>query len=109
EWSERDSGKFQRLREIVETIQSRQEKVLIFTQFREITQPLSAFLTSVFGRPGLVLHGETPVQTRQSLVRQFQEDEAVPFFLLSLKAGGFGLHFIAVSHVFDVDGWSNSA
>src|SRR5438046_5168059 len=109
EWSERDSGKFQRLREIVETIQSRQEKVLIFTQFREITQPLSAFLASVFGRPGLVLHGETPVQTRQSLVRQFQEDEAVPFFLLSLKAGGIGLNLTAASHVIHFDRWWNPA
>jgi len=109
EWSERDSGKLQRLREIVETIESRQEKVLVFTQFREITQPLSDFLASVFGRPGLVLHGETPVPIRQSLVRQFQEDEAVPFFLLSLKAGGFGLNLTAASHVIHFDRWWNPA
>ena len=109
EWSESDSGKLQRLREIVETIESRQEKVLVFTQFREITQPLSDFLASVFGRPGLVLHGETPVPIRQSLVRQFQEDEAVPFFLLSLKAGGFGLNLTAASHVIHFDRWWNPA
>ena len=72
-------------------------------------QPLSAFLVSVFGRPGLVLHGEIPVQTRQSLVRQFQEDEAVPFFLLSLKAGGFGLNLTAASHVIHFDRWWNPA
>ena len=51
-WPERDSGKFTRLREIAETIASRQEKVLVFTQFREMTGPLSSLLTSVFGRPG---------------------------------------------------------
>jgi len=43
------------------------------------------FLGSVFGRPGLVLHGETAVKQRQEIVRRFQEDEAVGFFVLSLK------------------------
>src|SRR5437016_12684945 len=62
EWAERDSGKFLRLREIVETIAARQEKVLVFTQFREATGPLAAFLSSVFGRSGVVLHGETEVK-----------------------------------------------
>ncbi|MBI3555775.1 MAG: ATP-dependent helicase [Deltaproteobacteria bacterium] len=46
-----DSGKFTRLREIVEEIAAKQEKVLVFTQFREMTDPLSRFLTEVFGRP----------------------------------------------------------
>jgi non-specific serine/threonine protein kinase len=109
EWAERDSGKFLRLREIVETIAARQEKVLVFTQFREATGPLAAFLGSVFGRSGLVLHGETEVKKRQSLVRQFQEDETVPFFVLSLKAGGAGLNLTAASHVIHFDRWWNPA
>jgi non-specific serine/threonine protein kinase len=109
EWSEKDSGKFIRLREIVETIAARQEKVLIFTQFREVTAPLAAFLGSVFGRQGLVLHGETPVKERQPLVRRFQEDETVPFFVLSLKAGGTGLNLTAASHVVHFDRWWNPA
>src|SRR5436190_4660086 len=53
EWAERDSGKLARLRELVEVIAARQGKVLVFTQFREITSALAAFLGSVFGRPGL--------------------------------------------------------
>ncbi len=44
-----ESGKFARLAEICEEIASRQEKVLIFTQFREMTEPLAAFLSHVFG------------------------------------------------------------
>ena len=91
-WAEADSGKFGRLRDIAEVIAARQEKALIFTQFRETTAPLSAFLSSVFGRPGLVLHGQTAVAKRKDLVRQFQEDENVPFFVLSVKAGGTGLN-----------------
>jgi superfamily II DNA or RNA helicase len=108
-WSEADSGKLARLREIGEVISARQEKVLVFTQFREMTTPLAAFLESVFGRPGLVLHGETAVRKRQSLVTQFQEDERVPFFVVSLKAGGAGLNLTAASHVVHFDRWWNPA
>jgi superfamily II DNA or RNA helicase len=108
-WVEKDSGKFARLRAIVEVISARQEKVLIFTQFKETTAPLAAFLGSVFGRAGLVLHGETEVKKRKELVRRFQEDENIPFFVLSLKAGGAGLNLTAASHVIHFDRWWNPA
>jgi hypothetical protein len=108
-WTEEDSGKWARLRDIAEVIAAKQEKVLVFTQFREVTAPLAAFLGSVFGRPGLVLHGETEVKKRPELVSQFQEDEAVQFFVLSLKAGGAGLNLTAASHVVHFDRWWNAA
>ena len=108
-WAEEDSGKLARLREIATVIAAKQEKVLVFTQFREVTAPLAAFLGSVFGRPGLVLHGGTDVKKRQALVRQFQQDEDVPFFVLSLKAGGAGLNLTAASHVIHFDRWWNPA
>jgi non-specific serine/threonine protein kinase len=108
-WAEEDSGKLQRLREIAEVAASRQEKALVFTQFQEATAPLSSFLASVFGRPGLVLHGGTAVARRKDLVRRFQEDEHVPFFVLSLKAGGAGLNLTAASHVIHFDRWWNPA
>jgi non-specific serine/threonine protein kinase len=44
----------------------------------------------VFGREGLVLHGGTPVARRRELVKRFQQDEQLPFFVLSIKAGGLG-------------------
>jgi non-specific serine/threonine protein kinase len=108
-WSEEDSGKWARLRDISEVVASRQEKMLVFTQFREVTAPLAAFLGSVFGHPGLVLHGETAVARRKELVRAFQEDERVGFFVLSLKAGGSGLNLTAASHVVHFDRWWNPA
>ena len=104
-WGEEDSGKWVRLRDIVEVIAAKQEKVLVFTQFREMTAPLAAFLGSIFGCAGLVLHGEIEVKKRKDLVRRFQEDEAVPFFVLSLKAGGAGLNLTAASHVVHFDRW----
>ena len=104
-----DSGKFSRLTEICEEIASRQEKALVFTQFREMTAPLSAHLRVVFGRPGLVLHGSTAVKERQKLVAAFQRDDGPPFFVLSLKAGGTGLNLTAASHVIHFDRWWNPA
>ena len=108
-WSEEDSGKWARLRDIGEVIAAKQEKVLVFTQFREMTAPLAAFLGSIFGRAGLVLHGGTEVKKRRDLVHRFQEEEVVPFFVLSLKAGGAGLNLTAASHVIHFDRWWNPA
>ncbi len=108
-WAEAESGKLARLRAIAEVVASRQEKLLVFTQFREATAPLAAFLGGVFGRPGLVLHGDTAVRRRETLVRRFQKDEAVPSFVLSLKAGGTGLTLTAASHVVHFDRWWNPA
>ncbi len=108
-WAEADSGKWPRLREIAEVVAARQEKMLVFTQFRETTAPLASFLGDIFGRPGLVLHGETAVSRRKGLVQTFQNDETLPFFILSLKAGGAGLTLTAASHVVHFDRWWNPA
>ena len=109
EYDPADSGKFERLRSICEEIASRQEKVLVFTQFREITEPLAAFLGDVFGRPGVVLHGGTAVGKRTKLIDAFQREDGPPFFVLSLKAGGTGLNLTAASHVIHFDRWWNPA
>lgn len=103
------SGKFRRLAEIAEEIASRQEKVLVFTQFREITEPLAEFLASLFGRPGLVLHGGTTIKRRKEFVDLFQREDGPPFFVLSLKAGATGLNLTAASHVIHFDRWWNPA
>ena len=109
-WAEEDSGKFARLRDIVEVIAARQEKVLVFTPVPgDDGAARGVPRARVFGRPGLVLHGETPVQEAQGTGRQFQEDEDVPFFVLSLKAGGAGLNLTAASHVIHFDRWWNPA
>jgi len=108
-WPSDDSGKFARLSEIAATIASRQEKLLVFTQFTEVIEPLCAELAHAFGRPGLSLSGDTAIAKRKQLVKTFQEDERVPFFVLSLKAGGSGLTLTAASHVVHFDRWWNPA
>jgi non-specific serine/threonine protein kinase len=104
-----DSGKFERLKEIGEEIAAKQEKVLIFTQYREITVPLMLYLETIFQRSGLILDGSTPVKKRKEMVDAFQKETGAPFFVLSLKAGGTGLNLTAASHVIHFDRWWNPA
>jgi hypothetical protein len=108
-FSEKESGKFIRLREICETIHAKRERVLIFTQFKEMTGPLARFLETIFQRPGLILHGGVAVGARRKLVETFQGRDYVPFFVLSLKAGGVGLNLTAANHVVHFDRWWNPA
>jgi non-specific serine/threonine protein kinase len=108
-FTEGESGKFARLRELCEIIYEKRERVLVFTQFKEITNPLSEFLEIVFQHRGLVLHGETPVTKRKELVDQFQGHEYVPFMVLSIKAGGVGLNLTSANHVIHFDRWWNPA
>ena len=108
-WAEEDSGKFARLREIAEVIAARQEKALSSRSSGRRRRRWRRSWAPCSGRPGLVLHGETEVKKRKELVRRFQEDESVPFFVLSLKAGGTGLNLTAASHVIHFDRWWNPA
>lgn len=108
-FAECDSGKFQRLREICEVIADKQEKALVFTQFKEMTAPLHDFLKDVFGKQGLILHGETALKKRTEMVDRFQQENGPPYFVLSLKAGGTGLNLTAASHVIHFDRWWNPA
>ena len=108
-FEEKESGKFLRLREICETIYEKREKVLIFTQFKEMTEPLHDFLEDIFHRKGLVLHGSVAVGKRRKIIEQFQSQSYVPFMVLSLKAGGVGLNLTEANHVVHFDRWWNPA
>jgi non-specific serine/threonine protein kinase len=103
------SGKFMRLEQICETVYEKRERVLVFTQFKEMTQPLKSFLESIFHRPGLALHGSVSVAKRKQLIDQFQGETYCPFMVLSLKAGGVGLNLTRANHVVHFDRWWNPA
>ena len=103
------SGKIKRLLEICEEINERQEKVLVFTQFREITDILDRYLSETFGQKGYVLHGGTTPKKRAKMVESFQKEEGGPYFVLSLKAGGTGLNLTQANHVIHFDRWWNPA
>ena len=97
------------LRSICETICEKRERVLVFTQFKEITPYLDDYLAEIFHARGYVLHGGTPVKTRSRIVEAFQGEKYVPYIILSVRAGGTGLNLTRASHVIHFDRWWNPA
>ena len=104
-----DSGKYEALREICGTIYEKRERVLVFTQFREITEHLKEYLETIFPCRGLALDGSTPVKKRREIIAEFQGHNYVPFMVLSIKAGGVGLNLTEANHVIHFDRWWNPA
>lgn len=104
-----ESGKWEMLRTICTTIYEKRERVLVFTQFKEMTEPLSAFLETIFQKKGFVLHGGTPVKRRSQMVEEFNGEEYIPYMVLSVKAGGTGLNLTSANHVVHFDRWWNPA
>ena len=108
-YKESESGKFLLLRQLCETIYEKREKVLVFTQFKEITSVLDDFLFGIFSARGFVLHGGTSVAKRNKMTAAFQTDEYIPYMVLSVKAAGVGLNLTSANHVIHFDRWWNPA
>jgi SNF2 family DNA or RNA helicase len=103
------SGKSQLLLELLETINSSHEKVLIFTQFTEMAEMLQRFIKEKFDYEPLYLHGGQTRKLRDEMVQRFQTVPHDRFFILSLKAGGTGLNLTAAQNVIHYDLWWNPA
>ena len=73
-------------------------------------EPLSDYLESIFHKKGYIIHGGIPTKKRTEIVEKFNnEDEYVPYIVLSLKAAGTGLNLTAANHVIHFDRWWNPA
>jgi SNF2 family DNA or RNA helicase len=103
------SGKTEMLLDLVESIVDSSEKVLIFTQFREMGEMLQLFLEERLGERPMFYHGGCSLKERQTMVDRFQNNRADKVFLLSLRAAGTGLNLTAASHVIHYDLWWNPA
>jgi len=104
------SGKFQRLAELCEELAQRQEKALVFTQFREMGHLLEQLIAKRLNTTVQFLHGGTPAKDRDAMIERFQAPNSeVKVFILSLRAGGLGLNLTAANHVFHYDRWWNPA
>ena len=103
------SGKTEMLLDLVESIVDNSEKVLIFTQFREMGEMLQLFLEERLGERPMFYHGGCSLKERQTMVDRFQNNRADKVFLLSLRAAGTGLNLTAASHVVHYDLWWNPA
>lgn len=103
------SGKTVMLLDTVQSIVESREKVLIFTQFREMGDLLVRFIGERIGRRPLFYHGGCTLKKRNGMVERFQNNRAEQVFVLSLKAAGTGLNLTAATHVIHYDLWWNPA
>lgn len=104
--AEEESGKLQALFMDLEAIREEGKKALIFSQFSSMLHLIAKKLQQM-GVPYCLLEGET--KDRETQVKKFQEDPAIPFFLLTLKAGGVGLNLTAADYVLLYDPWWHDA
>ncbi len=107
EYSPAQSGKFELLKQLAQTIAEKRERMLVFTQFKELTGHLDDYLAEVFGRRGGVIHGGVPIKERNAIVERFQSESYVPYLVLSVRAGGTGLNLTKANHVIHFDRWWN--
>ncbi len=102
------SGKFEQLLILLNDIASGGHKALVFSSFLKPLELLADLLTQQ-GWKYSFLSGKTPAKQRQKAIKEFSENPDVPFFLLTLKAGGFGLNLTAADYVIILDPWWNPA
>lgn len=110
EINSKESGKLQRLQEMLEEVLAEGDRALIFTQFAEWGKLLKPYLEKQLNREILFLYGSTSKQQREDMIDRFQNDpQGPPIMILSLKAGGTGLNLTRATHVFHFDRWWNPA
>lgn len=99
-----------KLEELIREIEENtgRHKALVFSQFTSMLQ-LTGDALQQKNIPFLYLDGSTPAGKRKELVKQFQQDDAVRIFLISLKAGGVGLNLTSADYVYLIDPWWNPA
>ena len=103
------SGKTEMLLDMLRSIIDADEKVLIFTQFREMGELLQHFIRTVLDEEAMFYHGGCSLKQRQEMVDRFQNVHNDRIFILSLKAAGTGLNLTAATHVIHYDLWWNPA
>ncbi|KAH8582967.1 Swi SNf2 RAD26 [Cryptosporidium sp. chipmunk genotype I] len=108
----RDSGKYQALMSILRLWRDKKEhRVLIFTQGVRTLKLLSGLLEKDLdlrpNRDVLTLDGSTPLSTRFSLVKRFNQDSSIFLFILTSRVGGVGLNIIGANRVILYDPWWN--
>jgi len=100
------SAKFLLLLETLEKLQAEGHKALVFSQFVQMLKLVRAEMDAA-KIPYVYLDGRT--RKRQERVDRFQSDPDIPFFLISLRAGGVGLNLTAADYVIHIDPWWNPA
>ena len=100
-------AKIDEFERLVQELVAGQHKALVFSQFTDYLKLLAERLDTM-GVAHQQLDGATPAAERSKRVAAFQQGQG-EVFLISLKAGGFGLNLTAADYVIIVDPWWNPA
>ncbi len=103
------AGKFERLAELLESLFAAGESALVFTQYAKVGEKIRAALERRFGRRFPFLHGGLSAARREEEIAAFTGGKGPSCFILSLRAGGFGLTLTKATHVIHFDRWWNPA
>ncbi len=103
------SGKTLLLLDVLDQLKENEEKVIIFTQYKEMGDLLQSMIQKHHHSEVLFLHGGVSRKKRDEMVNAFQTQPHPKVFILSLKAGGTGLNLTAANHVIHFDLWWNPA
>ena len=103
------SGKMEKCIDLVQSIIDRDEKTLIFTQYKEMGDILCKVISQECNTEPLFFHGSLTVSQREELIEKFQTEKDSRVMILSLKAGGTGLNLTSATNVIHYDLWWNPA
>jgi len=101
------SSKLESLLELLEELVAGHHRVLVFSQFTDVLALVRPLLEAK-QISYQYLDGATTMKRRAAAVDAFQQGDG-DVFLISLKAGGFGLNLTAADYVVHVDPWWNPA
>ena len=103
-------GKFERLGDLLDGIFAAGESALVFTQYARVGAEIVRFLGERYGgRKFPFLHGSLDAKGREAEVAAFNGSTDPTAFVLSLRAGGYGLNLTKATHVVHFDRWWNPA
>lgn len=100
------SGKFDEIIRMLDSIIAENHKVLLFSQFVKQLTVFKEYFEKIH-TPFCYLDGST--KNRREVIKVFQTNDNIKLFLISLKAGGVGINLTAADYVFITDPWWNPA
>lgn len=103
------SGKCDKFISVLDGILQNKEKSVVFTQYKEMGKILVPIVQNELSTTPLFFHGSLNTAQRETMLKQFQEDDESKIMILSLKAGGTGLNLTNATNVIHYDLWWNPA
>lgn len=94
-----ESSKLYVVKNILEEIKRKNEKVIIFTKYKKMQKILSLLICDWYGKYPSIINGESETNRRKELLDSFSKSQGFNVMILSPEAAGVGLNIVAANHV----------